>query len=99
MVSFFFFMNLTLSKRKYESAEEMSRDFWKIHYERGTTHIRPNERLWLRMHRDGMDSPASKLWHNQWHLLNTGSGLCWLPSHGPTNRRLFLANVEAHPRR
>jgi hypothetical protein len=89
-------MNPTISKRKYDSSEEMSRDFWKIHYERGNTHMRPSESLWLRMHRG--DEAASRLWHNQWHLLNAGSGLCWLPSHGPTNRRLFSANVSGQAR-
>jgi len=78
---------IVLSKRKYYSAEEMSEDFWRIHYAKEKTHKRPNERLWQRMDEDGVESLARKLWHNQWMMLN-GSG-CWIPSHGPTNRRLF----------
>jgi len=76
-----------LSKRRYTSAEEMAADFWKNHYAKENTHTRPNERLWQRMNKDGVESLARKLWHNQWRMLNGGG--CWIPSHGPTNRKLF----------
>lgn len=91
-------MNNTISKRKYDSVEEMTRDFSENYYERGTTHVRPSECLWSRMHRDGVNSIAANLWNNQWHLLNTGSGMCWLPSHGPTNRKLFSPKPPRNPR-
>lgn len=86
-------MNPTLTKRKYETHEEMERDFWRIHYQRETTGNRPNERLWERMHEDGIGSVAERLWNNQYRMLNGGG--CWIPCHGPTVRRLFPENVES----
>ena len=76
-----------LSKRRYDTAEEMSNDFWKNHYANEKPHKRPSEKLWQKMHEDGVGSVASRLWHNQWRMLNGGG--CWIPSHGPTNRRMF----------
>ncbi len=80
-------MNPTLSKRKYENQEELERDFWRLHYARGTVFHRPNARLGQLMQRDGTGSLADRLWHNQVRMLNGGG--CWLPSHGKTTKRLF----------
>jgi hypothetical protein len=87
-------MNMTLTKRKYESLDEMAKDFWANHSKQDTCHKMPQDRLLELMHRDGQKSIAWNLWNNQWHLLNTNSGRCWLPTHGKTLRRLFPASVK-----
>jgi len=89
-------MNKTLTKRSYKTQDEMSQDFWRIHYASENNTIRPDERLWRRQFDDGPDSDASRLWNNQWYMLN--GGRCWIPCHGPTCRRLFPEDPATQPK-
>jgi len=76
-----------LSKRSYASLDELSLDFWRLHYARPETPRLPSHRLWQRMQSDGPDSLASKLWHNSWNMRNTNSARVWLPDHPAVVRR------------